>query len=366
MADIPHAASLETRVDTGVATTREHADGRSPVQELLRLVAEHERRDAILKDHYAARLEVSTAQARLSALDAAAERTTLAHVAFRRALDGVYRDPDQTRRAFMATAAERGIDVAVHTLRERPERLGALAAIEHRIAFGLLPYRNTGPARARAAAASTYGRAAVLAEHQLRQVVTDVQARRLAMDGAPELRTVAQFEHALAIIYQDPAAARRAFETLANHAGAERAAAHFLDHPWLYAPLRAGADEDRPYPDAQARAAALGVEALRAARMLPPAETRIAREISALQIVAAERAASHAVVERALQREHELASRVARLPSAPGVEHQIRQMLRRLTPEEHRQVHALLSMTQRALVAKLLETSREVLMGRER
>lgn len=340
--------------------------GPSRVEELRQLVAERERRDAVLAELYDARLAASSARTRLDVLDAATERTTVAHVAFRRALEGVYRDPDHARRAFVATAAERGLDPAMQVLREHPERFGALVTVERRRVFGLVHTRDDGPAHAGAVTASEFGRAAVLAEGQLRQVVADVRTRRLASDGAHELRTVGQFEHALATVYQDPTAARRAFEALAERYGAERAAPHFLDHPWLYGPLRAGATGDRPFPDAQARAAALGVDAVRAARALPAGEVTIAREVSALQVVAAERAAGHAAVERAVERERDLAAQVARLPDARHLEQRMRQLARQLTPEEHGQVNALLTTTQRAIVAKLMETSREVLLGRER
>src|SRR5260221_13859889 len=97
--------------------TAQHAEqraDRAKLEEFTDLVATYERHDHLAQAHYQTRLDASTVRAEVNALDTASERATVAHVAFRRALEDVYRDPDRARQAFVAVARTHGVSQTMY------------------------------------------------------------------------------------------------------------------------------------------------------------------------------------------------------------------------------------------------------------
>ena len=127
---------------------------------LARRLETYEQVSALFGEHYAATHALSAARARLAQVEAAAGRASVATANFERALTGVYRDPSAARAAFDRAAVERGIDEAARTMREQPQRYGALVTVEQRRAFGIVRAEDDGPARRAALSVATQGREA--------------------------------------------------------------------------------------------------------------------------------------------------------------------------------------------------------------
>ena len=127
---------------------------------LARQLETYEHVSALFGEHYAATHALSAARARLAQIEAAEARAMVAGANFERALAGVYRDPGAARGAFDRAAVERGIDEAARTMREQPERYGALLTVEQRRVFGIVRAEDDGPARRAALSVATQGREA--------------------------------------------------------------------------------------------------------------------------------------------------------------------------------------------------------------
>src|SRR2546422_3809873 len=126
----------------------------------------YERLVEVGRERYNGELEVAGAQARLTQLDAAAERARRALDALKRSLRDVYRDPEHALALFLAGEPA----VAVRDLRDTPERLGELLTPEGRSA-------------ARAAAAA--GREVIDAERAFRVAIAHARNGRRKQSGVP-------------------------------------------------------------------------------------------------------------------------------------------------------------------------------------
>lgn len=102
---------------------RPREPGTSRVGRLVQLLKNHERILGLARERNAAQVALAAARTRSAEVTAAAARARAAGAGFRRALGAVYGDPGQACRSFMRLVEAKGIDQAVGTLRERPERL---------------------------------------------------------------------------------------------------------------------------------------------------------------------------------------------------------------------------------------------------
>lgn len=129
----------------------------------------YERLVEVGRERYNGELEVAAAQARLTQLDAAAERARRALDTLKESLHGMYRDTEHALGSFLA-AAGREPAAAVRDLRDTPERFGEL----------LTPGGRTA---ARTAAAA--GREVIDAERAFRVAIANARNGRRRQAGSP-------------------------------------------------------------------------------------------------------------------------------------------------------------------------------------
>jgi hypothetical protein len=129
----------------------------------------YERLVDVGRERYNGELEVAGAQARLTQLDAAAERARRALDTLQKSLRTVHRDPEHALASFLG-AAGREPAAAVRDLRDAPERFGALLTPEGRTA-------------ARDAAAA--GREVIDAERAFRVAIANARNGRRRQAGSP-------------------------------------------------------------------------------------------------------------------------------------------------------------------------------------
>ncbi len=136
----------------------------------------YERLVEVGRERYNGELEVAGAQARLTQLDAAAERARRGLEALKQSLLAVYRDPDQALGSFLA-AAGREPAPAVRDMREKPERFGELLTTDGR----------SGDTCAREAArtAAAAGRELIDAERAFRVAIANARNGRRRQAGSP-------------------------------------------------------------------------------------------------------------------------------------------------------------------------------------
>jgi relaxase-like protein len=142
----------------------------SRVARLVQLLKDYERDLELARERNAARMAVAAARTRTVEVAAATERAEGATAAFRRALAAVYRDPEQAHRTFTKLVESMGLDEAVGTLREHPERLGRLLSVERQRALGLVRTEDDQQARTMARSATLKGREAIEAERAARSM----------------------------------------------------------------------------------------------------------------------------------------------------------------------------------------------------
>jgi hypothetical protein len=366
----PSRTQRETAVFAGEGAspsarpTDRHRDAVSPaVRTLARDLDAYEARRALVAAHHHAALETTAARARAAMLDAAAERALLADVAFLRTLGAAYRDPEQARRAFLAAATRDPAD-AVRQMRERPERFGPLRTVDRPVWFGLATRPDDRAARVAAREAAATGEASLAATRTVHEVTTVVRTRRIEAEHAQSLRTVERFNAALTVLYREPEEARRNFETLAAHRGVAHAGKMMRQHPWLFAPLREPQAPDALHRAAADRAAARGIEAVRATRDLPPAERRVAHDGRHHPALAEERAATLTAIDRATVREATLATHLAALPDRAALRERIATTMARLTPTERAQAQQVIPAPRLAVAVRLERMARAVALGR--
>ena len=155
--EIPQSeAARKDAADIGMPPSRSDrtaaiaAGTQSRQKELAALMRSHERVVELGREQYTTAVDVAAAQARSSNVRESLHRLESAHSEFNRALGAVYRDPDAARIRFDEVAMREGQTAATQALRERPESLGPLIAVETPRVFGLV--RASSDALARAAA----------------------------------------------------------------------------------------------------------------------------------------------------------------------------------------------------------------------
>jgi hypothetical protein len=327
------------------------------VDELAQHLGTHERVVELTREHYLAQIDVSAARARVTQLDAAAERARGAMATFEAALGAVYRDPDHAYRTYLAVVERQGVTAATQAMRERPEQFGTLATVERPRAFGLVRGEDDSPARTAAPLAAVRGRDAIEALRGFWKVAADMQARRLEH----------AFTRALGAVYQEPVAARTAFERLAAERGAEPAATTLRERPEelgaIRPPLRDDPARREELRTHAAVAADLGIEAGKARAFATVAGERV-REPRP-EAPEAERAASRKEAERAGTREAAVRAELRTLPERAALERRIANLIDRMSPHEVRQFRRVVTAPRFAVAMELRTTIRDVALGRD-
>ncbi len=294
--------------------------GLTKVDHVARDLETLERVGHLSGERYRAQMEASAARAREVRFELALERALSARARCNRALAAAYRDHQRVYYEYALTAQAQGSVAAAWLMRQRPEQFGALAAVERARAFGLWRLQDQGPARAAIPAAAVAAREAFDAEHAW-DLVTETTARRAQQ----------RFEHELGEIYQDPAAARAAFERLAAARGAEQAAATLRERPEALGTLRpADAQHKGPVPEQVALAATRGVEAVEARAAANGAARGPRAEVPSRL--------HRADVDRATAREFAVRAELAKLPERPALVRQLGLAVRELLPQEVRRL----------------------------
>lgn len=164
----PEVASVRTQVtpagqgrgpitDSAVAPHREVRGG-GRAAEVARQLELYDRVTTLVAERYEAARDGSAARARLSRLEAAEARVRTAETSFERGLGSVYRDPVSARQAFERAAEAHGVEYAARTMRDEPERFGALVTTPARQVFGFGRGTDNGAARQAAVGTATAAR----------------------------------------------------------------------------------------------------------------------------------------------------------------------------------------------------------------
>jgi hypothetical protein len=221
-----------------------------------------------------------------------------------------------------------------------------------------------------------------VAQREAAQAHSTERARLAQLDAILERRERASgaLDGALARTYVEPARARSAFETAVRTDGADTAATRFRERPESYGDLAAQERSRalglvRQRDETAARQAArdafaLAVEWSAAERALGAAmgQGRGAdgRLIDAYPVgVDTERRRRLSALEEAGARERTLAAERRGLPAAEVLERGLREAVRRLTPAEVQQLQAMLTRPQVAIVARVRQTVKEAVLGRD-
>ncbi len=316
------------------------------IDDLARDLESFERVGHLSGERYRAQMEASAARAREVRVELALERALSTRTRCDRALEAAYRDPRRAYYEYTLTARARGSVAAERLMRERPEQFGALASVERARAFGLWRVRDEGPARAAIPAAAVAAREVF-------------EAVRAWGDAAELTASRAQraFEQELGGIYQEPAAARVAFERLAAERGAEQAAATLRERPETLGALGPADQHQGPIGEQMAVAAMRGIEAVDARAAVNGSVSGPRAEVP-LRLHRAD-------VERATGREVAVRAELAKLPGRPALERRLGLALGQLLPQEVRRLRAAITAPRFSLVSQLSRKVRDIVLDRE-
>ena len=335
------------------AVERQRASGDAPAKitkadEVAGHLRTHERVTELVREQYTAEMEASAARARAQQLEEAVHRAETARGAFDRALSPVYRDPAEAHERFTSAVEQTGLTEATRTMRERPEEYGELIAREKPRAFGLGRSFDDTAARHGAVGAAIKGRDAIEAEHATQQLGVIVRARRLETAWSRELGE----------LFENPVAARTAFERQARALGPDHAATTARDRPHELGELRPGLRSDLQQISAKAeRVSVVGFEVASAGEV-----SAKGRAIPGFRIDL-ERTASREEAERAGAREVAVRNELRTIPDRADLERRIVDLIDRMSPREVRQLRTTLTAPQIAVALKLKATLRDAFLG---
>jgi hypothetical protein len=323
---------------------------RRDVRDLARDLQTYERSVAQSREQQQAEAEANAARARATRLDHTAQRARATRDRRDEDLAHVYRHPHEAHGAYLAAVDREGLPAATERMRERPEDFGALRTAERSHALGLIHRADAGPARAAARAAATAAQESFEAARAWR-VAAVAEAERAGQAFARELEAV----------YQDPEAARTAFERLAAQRGLEHTAATLSAKPALLGVVRPSLSQEASRHQAQlAHVAALGFEAAEAqaratAASATPGELPLdpGPELT------------RGAVNRATARDGALRTEIHALPSRAELERRLGLTVSRLTPRQVRFLKRVVTAPQFAVAMQLRRTFRDLALGRE-
>ena len=337
------------------AVERQRASNNAPakitkVEEVAGHLRTHERATELVREQYTAEMEANAARARAQQLEEAVHRAATARGAFDRALSAVYRDPAEAHERFTVAVEQKGLTEATRTMRERPEEYGELVAVEKPRAFGLGRTLDDTAARSAAVGAAINGRDAIEADQNAQQIGLGVRARRLETAWSRELGD----------LFEDPVAARAAFERQAREHGPDHAVKAVRERPEELGTVRSDLRADRQQASTKAeRVSVIGREVIGAGKTSPGG-----RPASGLRIDL-ERTASRDHAERAGARETAIRNELRFIPDRADLERRVVDLIDRMSPREVRQLRTTLTAPQIAVALKLKATLRDALLGRD-
>ena len=337
------------------AMERQRASGDAPakvtkVDEVAGHLRTHERATELVREQYTAEIEANAARARAQQLEEAVHRAETARGAFDCALCAVYRDPAEAHERFTVAVEQKGLTEATRAMRERPEEYGELVAVEKTRAFGLGRTLDDTAARSAAVGAAINGRDAMEADQSAQQIGRGVRARRLETAWSRELGE----------LFEDPAAARAAFERQAREHGPDQAVKAVRERPDELGKVRADLQTDPQQVTARAeRVSVVGREIIGAGQTSPGG-----RPASGFRIDL-ERTASRDHAERAGVREATIRNEMRNSPDRADLERRVVDLIDRMSPREVRQLRTSLTAPQIAVALKLKATLRDALLGRD-
>jgi hypothetical protein len=299
-------------------------------------------------EQYIIQLEASAARVRSSQLEEAAERARTAESVFTTALADVYRDPVEAGSRSFTRSATCGIANAVETLKDRPQELGPLVAVEQSRAFGLGSTRGDAYARKAAVRCSIRGRDCFEATERVHEIAANDQERRLATASRRSL-------HAL---FLDPAKARTTLSQFAIDRGVAETLEALRLRPQEIAELR------RPNLD-PATITELGARAALAWKETLDRSGANVSHIPGPGAIESEITAARTELERAQSRGVAIRRELASLPDRCELERRILRLLDRISPNEVQQLRQALSAPQLALISKLKSVIRDTALGRD-
>ena len=337
------------------ASERQRASDGAPakitkVDEVADHLRTHERTTELVREQYTAEMEASAARARAQQLEEAVHRAETARGAFDCALCAVYRDPAEAHERFTVAVEQKGLTEATRTMRERPEEHGELVAVEKPRAFGLGRTLDETAARTAAVGAAINGRDAVEAEHSAQQIGLGVRARRVETAWSRELGE----------LFEDPAAARAAFERQASEHGPDQAVKAVRERPEELGTVRRDLRADPQQVSARAeRVSVTALEVISTGKISPGGRPAPGFRIDV------ERTASRNDAERAGAREATIRNELRTGPDRADIERRVVDLIDRMSPREVRQLRTTLTAPQIAVALKLKATLRDALLGRD-
>lgn len=320
------------------------------VDEVAGHLRTHERATELVREQYTAEMEASAARARAQQLDEAVHRAETARAAFDRALSAVYRDPAEAHERFTVAVEQKGLPEATRAMREQPEEYGELVAVEKPRAFGLGRTLDDTAARSAAVGAAIKGRDAIEAEQSAQQIGLGVRARRVEAAWSRELGE----------LFEDPTAARAAFERQAREHGPDQAAKTVRERPEELGKVRSNLQADPQQVAAKAgRVSTIGLEVVGAR------ESGAAGRSTPGFRMDLERTATKAEAERAGSRETAIRQELRTLSDRADLERRVVDLIDRMSPREVRQLRTTLTAPQIAVALKLKATLKDALLGRD-
>jgi hypothetical protein len=322
----------------------------SKVDEVAGHLRNHERATELVRGQYTAEMEANAARARAQQLDEAVHRAETTRGAFDRALSAVYRDPVKAQERFTVAVERKGLTEATRTMREQPEEYGELVAVEKPRAFGLGRTLDDTEARSAAVGAAIKGREAIEADQSAQQIGLGVRARRLDTAWSRELGD----------LFEDPAAARAAFERQAREHGPDQAVKAVRERPEELGKVRPDLRADPQQVTAKAeRVSVIGLEVINAGQIKPGGRPTPGFRIDV------ERTASRDDAERAGARQAAIRNELRTGPDRADLERRVVDLIDRMSPREVRQLRTTLTAPQIAVALKLKASLKDALLGRD-
>jgi hypothetical protein len=318
--------------------------------EVSRDLATYERVVSLSREQQRAEAEANAARARATRLELTLERARTTEERRDKDFAQVYRDPREARRAYTAAVDREGLPAATERMRQRPEEFGALRTVARSGALGLAHTADEGPARAAARAAATAAHEAFEAGGAWRSAARD-DAERAGQ----------AFAQALEPIYQDPTAARVAFERLAAERGVEHAAATLGTEPATLGAVRPSRNQDPSQVETPlAQAVALGVESTQAR-----ARATAAAVAPGNGPLDPGPELTRAELNRAMAHDGALRAELHALPSRTELERRLSSGLERLSPRALAVLKQRVPPLQYAIAMRLRRALRDLALGRE-
>lgn len=311
----------------------------SAAAELAVTARERERVSALHRAEYRLELEGAELHACLDRFAGTVQGISRARQDFDHVLTLVYREPEAARHQIRDRARVMDAVQIATSLRLEPEQFGVLRAAKQIRAFGLLTVADDSKARSSAHVAAREWSALSIAEKH---------ASKLAAEYVRNVQQ--QFERMLPQVFRDSTSARAAIESARVNAGIEETVRTLAQSPDRLGALRAPGTPNEVARLNWATLASLARE-----------------EFDARLITSSELAKAHA--ERAIdnvgERKREVRRAIEIAPSGELLERAIGRAVEGLHPAELTQLRQVLTAPQAAIVFKVQQAMRDMVLGRD-